>query len=67
MKDFMGTELEVGDRVVSYHHLGYKQLLWYTVETFTPKMVRLRYGKSEDETVLRDAKEVVAFANGGKV
>lgn len=67
MKDFMGTELEVGDRVVSYHHLGYKQLLWYTVEKFTPKMVRLRYGKREDETVLRDAKEVIAFVIGGKV
>ena len=62
----MGTELEVGDRVVSYH-LGYKRLLWYTVEAFTPKLVRLRYGKREDETVLRAAKEVIAFANGGKV
>lgn len=67
MRDFMGTELEVGDRVVSYHPFGYKQLTWYIVEKFTPRMVRLRYGKREYETVLRDAKEVIAFVIGGKV
>lgn len=67
MRDFLGAELKVGDRVVSYHHLGYKQLRWYTVERFTLKLVRLRYGKREDETVLRDAKEVIMFAKEEKV
>lgn len=45
-RDFLGQEIKDGARIITYY-TGYAGLRWGTVEGFTPKMVRIRFGKKE--------------------
>jgi hypothetical protein len=62
MKDRAGNELEVGDHVL-YLNPGTSTswLVWGTVDSFTPKMVRLVPDKKGflQDTLLRDPRSVV--------
>lgn len=52
MKDFIGQPLEVGD-TVAFSNLSYRNLERGIIDSFTPKMIRIKYtdrrygGKSE--------------------
>lgn len=50
MRDFLGQEIKEGDRVISYYSGGYAGLRWGTVVSFTPKMVRIRFGDKGTST-----------------
>ena len=59
MKDFLGKELEVGDRVV-FMEINYRNLLVGCVENLTPKKVRLQFQeRGRLKTCLQDPKQVV--------
>ena len=59
MKDFLGKELEVGDRVV-FMQINYRNLLVGCVEKITPKKVRLQFQeRGRPKTCLQDPEQVV--------
>jgi hypothetical protein len=63
-KDFLGQELKEGDRVITYETGGYTGLRWATVVAFTPKMVRIRFGKKgkyESDTTTRYGQDLVVM------
>lgn len=59
MKDFLGKELEVGDRVV-FMQINYRNLLIGCIDKLTPKMVRLQFQEAgRIKTCIQDPRQVV--------
>jgi hypothetical protein len=65
MKDFLGQELTIGDRVIVpepgiaaiyYNYVGFS---WGTIIKFTPKMVRVSYGAPQCGERLLDTRAVL--------
>lgn len=63
-QDFLGQELAIGDRVITCETGGYAGLRWATVVSFTPKMVRIRFGekgKYDSDTTPRYSQALVVM------
>lgn len=59
MRDFLGKELEAGDRVV-FMQINYRNLLIGCVDKLTPKMVRLQFQEAgRIKTCIQDPRQVV--------
>jgi len=59
--DFIGQEINVDDRVISYQS-GYTGLKWGKVVSFTPKMVRVSFDKDYLSSTLRPADGLVVVS-----
>jgi len=63
-KDFLGQEIKEGDRIITYYSGGYAGLRWGTVVSFTPKMVRIRFGDKgtyESDTTTRYGQDLLVM------
>lgn len=63
-RDFLGQEIKEGDRIITYYSGGYSGLRWGTVVSFTPKMVRVRFGDKgtyENDTTTRYGQDLVVM------
>lgn len=59
MTDFLGNDIQVGDKVACIE-LGYKNLMFGEVVKLTPKAMRVKYKKwGQEETVLRYSDQVI--------
>ena len=64
-KDSLGQEIKEGDRIITYYSGVYAGLRWGTVVSFTPKMVRIRFGdkgKYESDTTTRYGQGLVVMS-----
>jgi hypothetical protein len=59
MKDFLGQELTIGDRVIVPEYYNYVGFSWGTIIKFTPKMVRVSYGAPQCGERLLDTRAVL--------
>lgn len=59
--DFLGQELEVGQRVV-FMPPYYKELQWGYIKRINPKMVRVIHGSDKSEECRRYQKEVIVLS-----
>lgn len=59
MKDFVGREVKVGDKVVCLEK-GYNNLTWATVTKITPQKIKVKYSRYDgDREVLRTPDQFV--------
>lgn len=65
MKDFLGQELNIGDKVIlpNPNVWGYDGFSWGTVEKFTPKMVKIRHNDSSSGTKLKSPTSVLLMGD----
>jgi hypothetical protein len=52
--DFIGQEIKIGQRCITYYTAGFAGLGWGTVESFAPKMVRININGKKDRRYPKD-------------